>query len=157
MSELTFLLPTPDRVQHIADNLREADIIELAITSPDEPVRKILADSVRNSRWAIVAAVDVVPAIVYGVAPSDHDPNVGIAWMLATDDLLKVRREFLERCRNEVRLMQQKFLVLANEVHRENAVAIRWLEWLGFTVDRSRPTGPGGEMFAFWKGPVRHV
>jgi hypothetical protein len=157
MTELTFHPPTTDRVQHIADNLREADIIELAITSPDDPVRQILADSVRSSRWAIAAEVDGVPAILYGVAPSEHDPNVGVPWMLATDDLLKVRREFLARCRREVRLMQQRYLVLANEVHRDNAVAIRWLEWLGFTVDRSRPTGPGGALYAFWKGPVRHV
>jgi len=157
MTALTFHPPTPDRVQFIADHLRVQDVVELAITSPGESMRDVLADSVRSSRWATVAEVDGRPAVIYGVAPS-HDPHMGVPWMLATDDLLRIqRREFVRRCRAEVRLMQQKFVALANEVHSDNSVAIAWLEWLGFTVDRSRPVGPGGSMFAFWKGPVCHV
>lgn len=157
MAALTFHPATPERVQYIADHLRAQDVAELAVTSPGESVRDVLAESVRNSRWTIVAAVDGVPAVVYGVADSGHDPNVGVPWMLATPDLRKIRKQFTERCRAEVRLMQQKYLVLTNEVHCRNTCAIRWLEWLGFTVDRSRPTGPNGELFVFWKGAVRHV
>lgn len=157
MVKLTFHPATPDRIRYIAEHLRRGDCRELAVTSPGEDVHAILAESARSSRWAVVAAVDGRPAVLYGVAPSGHDPQVGVPWMLATDDLLRIRREFVALCRNEVRLMEQRFAVLANEVHRENRVSIRWLEWLGFTVDRTKPRGPGGQMFAFWKGDARHV
>lgn len=156
MTALTFHPPTPDRLRHIADHLRAADLAEIAITSPGDSPREVIEEGARESRLTITAAVDGVPAIVYGVAPTT-DPHVGRAWMLATDDLLKVRREFLASCRAEVRLMQQTFAVLTNEVHRDNAVAIRWLEWLGFTIDRERPVGPDGALFVFWKGSARRV
>lgn len=156
MSTLTFHPVTPARIAHIAANLRAADRAELAITSPGNDVHDVLRDSVEGSRWTIVAEVDGVPAIAYGVAPTT-EPMIGRAWMLATDDLLKVRREFVAGCRREVRLMQQTFAVLTNEVHRENTVAIAWLEWLGFHIDRERPVGPNGELFVFWKGAARRV
>ncbi|WP_223621175.1 hypothetical protein [Lysobacter sp. ESA13C] len=156
MSALTFHPPTPARLDYIAERLRAADRVELAVTAPGRAVAEVLHDSVLSSRWSIVAEVDGVASIAYGVAPT-ADPLIGSPWLLATDDLRKVRREFIERCRGEVRLMQQKFLVLTNEVHRDNALSIRWLEWLGFTIDRARPVGPNGEMFVFWKGNARHV
>lgn len=151
MSQLTFHPPTRDRVDFIAGRLRAADVAELAITHPGEAPRALLRDSVAAARWAIVAEVDGRPAIAYGVTPT-ADPRIGSAWMLATDDLRLVSRAFIARCRAEVRLMEQTFLVLTNEVHRENALALRWLEWLGFTIDRERPSGPNGELFVFWKG-----
>ena len=43
---------------------------------------------------------------------------------------------------------------LTNLVHRSNARAIRFIQWLGFTVLR-RPCGPGGEFFLFgWSNDV---
>lgn len=157
MTALTFHPATPARVAHVAAHLRAADRAELAITSPGEDVHQILRDSVAASRWSIVVEVDGVPAVAYGVAPTT-DPMIGRAWMLATDDLLRIqRREFLVRCRAEVRLMQQKFAVLTNEVHRKNTVVLRWLERLGFHIDRERPVGPNGELFVFWKGAARRV
>jgi hypothetical protein len=157
VTAVTFHPATPERVAYIAAHLRAMDRAELAITSPGEAVAEILDYSVAASRWAIVVEVDGRPAIVYGVAPTT-DPMIGRAWLLATDDLLKItRRFFLDRCRREVRLMQQKFAVLTNEAHRDNVVVLRWLEWLGFYIDRDNPVGPNGELFVFWKGAARRV
>lgn len=156
MIALTFHPPTPASVAYIARRLRMADRTELAVTSPGEAVDQVLADSVEASRWSIVAAVDGNPAVIYGVAPTT-DPLIGRPWMLSTDDLLKIRRPFIERCRDEVRLMQQRYAVLTNEVHRDNIAAIRWLEWLGFHIDRDKPVGPNGELFVFWKGAAHRV
>ena len=157
MSRLTFHPALPAGVAHIGANLRQADRVELAVTSPSEEPAAIVARSVADSRWAIVAAVDDVPAIVYGVAPSELSPHIGHPWMLATDDLLKVRREFARRCRDEIRLMSMRFACLTNQVHRDNALSIRWLQWGGFTIDYDRPVGPNDELLVFWKGACRRV
>lgn len=156
MSAMTFVPAWAYGIDHIADHLREPDRVEVMITSPDFTVREIVRRSVADSRWSIIACVDGVPAIIYGVAPTP-DPYIGAPWMLATSDIHKVRREFLTRCRDEVRLMQQKFAVLTNQVHYQNTLSIRWLEWLGFTIDRERPVGPNEELFVFWKGAARRV
>lgn len=154
MTVLTFHPPTPDRIAYIADHLRAIERVELAVTDPDRTPLEALQTGVRASRWTIVAAVDGRPTAAYGVSPT-LSPGLGCPWLLATDDLQQiVRREFVTRCRAEVRLMQQHFLGLANRVHRDNVLAIRWLRWLGFTVDETRPDGP---MFWFWKGSVHRV
>lgn len=150
MIPVTFEPASLDAVQAIAANLRAADVAELAITSPGVPVQTILVDAMVDSRWSTVVRVDGLPTIAYGVAPT-ADPYIGAPWMLATPGLLKIRRFFVQHCREEVRLMQQVYPVLFNRVHRDNLTAIAWLEFCGFTVKR----GPG-PLFEFWKGAL-HV
>jgi RimJ/RimL family protein N-acetyltransferase len=36
---------------------------------------------------------------------------------------------------------------LENYVHAENKASVRWLKWLGFTMDEAAPYGPRGENF----------
>lgn len=146
---------TPDTVRYIAAHLREADRKELAVTAFGRSVEDVLLESMRISRWATVARVDGLPAIVYGVAPT-AERGVGAAWMLATDAINRVRRPFIEVCRGEVDLMQASFPILCNYVHRDNRVAIAWLEWLGFKVS-NKPAGPNGVMRYFSKGAFSRV
>jgi hypothetical protein len=148
---ITFAPATPDDAAFIAAHLRAADRVELAVTDPGKDVGAILAESVRDSRWSTVVRVDGVPAIVYGVAPTEV-PHVGSPWMLATDDLLRIRAFFLRHCRTEVAVMHASFVALYNRVHRDNVHAIRWLEYCGFTVRRG-----DGPLFDFYKGAIGHV
>lgn len=154
---VTFRPWTPDALASIADRMRAEDVAELAVTSPDRSPLDVLMDSATDSRWCIVASCDGRPAVAYGVGDAAHDPNLGVPWMLATDDLKRMRRALAAHGRREVRLMQQRYLALANAVHVGNATAIRYLEWLGFTVDRSRRIGPGDQLYPFWKGAIRNV
>ncbi|MFT3806106.1 hypothetical protein [Arenimonas sp.] len=151
----SFEAATPETARYIAEHLRDADRRELTVTDPDRDLVAVLLESVRISRWATVARVDGLPAIVYGVAPT-AEAGVGAAWMLATDAIKRVRRPFIEVCRGEVDLMQAAFPILCNYVHCDNHVAIAWLEWLGFKVSKA-PAGPGGVMRYFSKGAFRRV
>lgn len=153
MADPTFEPATREAVLHIAAHLRAADRVELAVTNPGQTPAEILLEALGESRWATVVRVDGEPALVYGVA-QHPDPHLGVPWMLATDAILRIRRYFVVHCRAEVRLMQQRYVGLVNRVHRDNALAIRWLQWLGFTVDRENPVG---ELLNFWKGGVRCV
>lgn len=150
-ARITFEPGTPAAVAHIAANLRQADRAELAITDPGASLHDVLAEALRTSRWCTVVRVDGVPAIAYGVAPT-ADPHIGSPWMLATPRLYRIRRFFARHCRTEVRLMGAHFAALYNRVHRDNACAIRWLEFCGFTVVRG-----DGPLFDFYKGAFRHV
>ena len=58
---------------------------------------------------------------------------------------------FARMSRPFLRLMKDRHLRLTNHVDVRNALAIRWLRWLGFTLDPAAPAGPFGFMFHhFW-------
>ena len=41
---------------------------------------------------------------------------------------------------------------LFNQVYAKNIESIRWLQYLGFTVERPRPIGPSAALFCdFWR------
>jgi hypothetical protein len=157
VSTVSFHPWTPEALASIADRMRAEDVAELAVTSPDRSPQDVLMDSAKDSRWCIVAEFDGRPTVAYGVGDAAHDANLGVPWMLSTDDLPRMWRALVAHGPRELRLMQQRYTALANAVHARNATAIRYLEWLGFTVDRGQRIGPGGQLHPFWKGAIRNV
>lgn len=151
MTERIVILPaTPAEVEHVAAHLRAADHLELALSRPVDPI-----DTVRESYlvtdWCNAVRVDDEPAILYGVTRSQAMADCGVPWMVATDRILEISREFILGSRIEAERMHQHYRFLINQVHCENHISIRWLRWLGFHVDE-KPTGPQGVFFNFWRG-----
>ena len=61
------------------------------------------------------------------------------------------QRAFLRRNREYVRQMQAAFPTLRNMVDARNEVSIRWLRWLGFTIEPAIRWGAAGMPFhPFW-------
>ena len=63
-------------------------------------------------------------------------PNIGVPWLLATDELPKVQREFLPESLKWVERVNDRYDLLFNYVYAENKTSIRWLKWLGFSFIR---------------------
>jgi len=154
MPDITICAATQDDVYYIADHMRQADIMELRLSQGHEP-SEVVRNHYSDSLWIKCALVDGVPTVLYGVAPSKR-PDCGIPWLLATDDILKIKKEFIDGSKAEVDLMMGNFRALFNQVHRDNHVSIRWLQRLGFHVDPT-PTGPLQEFFNFWAGDIQGV
>ena len=146
---------TPADVEHVARNLRDADFLELSIAQPEDP-RVAVRSCLDYSVWTKVVLVDGVPAVIYGVSPSDVE-ECGSPWMVGTDDIMKIPHQFVTGSRRELERMQSEFSFLYNQVHCKNKISISWLRWLGFSVDDERPTGPLNQFFNFWIGEPRHV
>jgi hypothetical protein len=89
---------------------------------------------------------------LFGVTPNADGPAV--PWMLCTSTIAEVpRRSMAEVSAGVVQAWKREHDALANLVHRENARALRFLRWLGFTID-TRPIGPGGAFYLFfWEAP----
>lgn len=132
----------------IANHLRQADRVELGLENTED-LELLLLHSLNISTWCKVGLVDGIPAIAYGVAPSDNLVE-GVCWMLATDRIRHVRRRFIRDCGREVEKMLSVYPYIHNHVHVGNAIALRWLRWLGFTFD-PKPVGPGEQFLHFWK------
>ena len=141
----------PEHSAVIAANMREADKREVWASDswlPLPAVSKSLAMSVE----AWTCFVEGSPAFMWGVARQGNIlADVGIPWLLGTDAISKVDREFIRQSRAYVDRMHRHFHRLENIVHAENTLSIRWLKWCGFSIEKE-PVERNGEMFfPFWR------
>lgn len=141
--------PDSQQVLHIADNLRSDDLQELLL-SYSCPAHDVVFESWSQSN------------IVRGMATDDGEPCglCGVVgqriWMLGTDRLTETRkgrwqlcvegRKWVDSCLEELQAP------LFNQVYSKNTESIRWLKYLGFTIDTPRPYGPSAALFCdFWR------
>lgn len=131
----------------VAGCLRAADRAEIIAATGTDDVVAVVRRSVATSRVAHCAWADGAPAVLWGVAPASWLSGTGVPWMVATPALETHWRAFLRRCRPEVAAMAAGFQVLRNHVDARNRLAVKWLEWLGFTAHAPQPFGPFGLPF----------
>ncbi|MDA8231570.1 MAG: hypothetical protein M0006_09550 [Magnetospirillum sp.] len=130
----------------IAPILRAADREEVRAAcglAPEEALRLSLATS--PLAWTGMAAGS--PVCLFGAASPGLLGGPGRPWLLATDALVRHSAAFLRRNRAYVAAMLDEFGHLANHVDARNSVSVRWLRWLGFTLEPARPFGPYGLPF----------
>ena len=81
--------------------------------------------------------------------------HLGLVWLKAhTDvDLPRYLAPLARLSRRWTAIWQKQYPLLGNVVDPEHRAALRWLEWLGFKIDREHPvTGPlGHELYLFWR------
>lgn len=129
---IEFVAASPAHVGTIANRMREIDVRECAIMgrTPKQALRLSLKASV--AAWT--AKVDGRPEAMFGVSTLSLLGGEGSPWLLMTGDAVRHARSLLVDARRYSDILQAMFPVLTNNVHADNAVAIRWLERLGFTV-----------------------
>lgn len=123
----------------LAKTLRKADLEEIAHAS-GLPPETALRFSLAVSDYAYTVWLEDKIIFMFGVGD-------GVPWMMASDLLLQVKREFVKECRRAVDAMLQRYGHLENWVWAGNKVHIYWLQWLGFTILPAQPFGIDGEPF----------
>ena len=146
MAEITFVKPTMALVQAIAADMRQADIDEVWAAGHKTPL-EALVDGWEASQYATIAMNGDEPACMFGLVKRDLLSGTGIIWMLGTNATFKYRREYLKRTPSVIDEMLTVCPRLCNMVHSKNINSIRWLRWLGFTIDDPVPHGPDDELF----------
>ena len=121
----------------IGSKLRKADLIEVMAHSTENPC-KLLEDSV-NMPGANTYTIDMkgLPIAMFGVVP--YQENIGVIWLLGTDDIVKVKIPFLRNCRFWLDAFSGLYPVLFNVVSKENKLHITWLKWMGFEFTKEHP------------------
>ena len=96
---------------------------------------------------------EMVPAFMWGVSRTGSIlSTTATPWLLGTDAIRLVARDFLRHSRGYVYEMQRGFERLENYVHAENVLSRRWLIWCGFTIEMNAPVFFNGEVFyPFWR------
>jgi len=124
----------------MAHRMRQADVMEVWATNRSRPL-EALAKSTRLSEKARTGLIDGEIVCMFGVYRQNLMGARGTIWLLGTDLLQKHGRRFLRRNRDETDRLSNGFSLLENYCDARNTVAIRWLKWLGFTIDPPAPHG----------------
>jgi hypothetical protein len=121
----------PSDAEPLSNKLREADVRELQALGV-EPHAALKAGLEHPDACFTVLNGDAVVAM-FGVAPYPSDPLVGVPWLLASDDFLRLfTKPFIRRCKAYVNYMNALYPTLINWTDSRNTAAIRWLYWCGF-------------------------
>lgn len=141
---IEFVAASPAHIGTIANRMRDIDVKECAIMgrTPKQALRLSLKASV--AAWT--AKVDGRPEAMFGVSTLSLLGGEGSPWLLMTGDAERQARALLVDARRYSDILQAMFPILSNNVHADNATAIRWLQRLGFTV---------GPVFDFGGHPMR--
>lgn len=137
-------------IEAIVADIRAADVDEMAAlgTTPEAAMRAGL----EISDWTATATVDGVPVCMFGVACQSAMTGIGRPWLLGANAVVPAQVPLLRICRPVVRAMRDSYPRLINVVDARNAVAIRWLRWLGFRFDLGTVPVGGYEFLPFRLG-----
>lgn len=133
----------------LAPHLRGADRRELAALGAD-PLDSLVR-GVRQSMPAYTARVNGEPAAMFGVCPLTRLSNHARIWLLGSDWVTRCPMVTLRHTRRFVAAAQSRWPILSNWVHAENAIAVRWLQWAGFSLGPAQAFGINGELFHYFE------
>lgn len=134
--------------EHIAANLRPADLDEVKATIGDEDPFWALVESWDQSTLAFLILDDTgLPIGAFGVAPHAA-MKVGIAWLIGTPGIEAAALSVARQTKQFVQELQDIYPVLWANVDARNDLSIRWLEWAGFNmIDADPAFGPEERLF----------
>jgi hypothetical protein len=128
-------------VRYVSCHLREADFDEVFASTGKSPHYAIQEGwAMSSKRWIILNAKDAAVAVL-GVRPPEVYSNIGIPWLLGTDELDKISKFFLKISKPIIGEMTHGYDVLVNFVDARYEKTVRWLDWCGFTIDEPLPFG----------------
>jgi hypothetical protein len=85
--------------------------------------------------YAVVDGRDE-PLALFGVAPDLRSREIGLVWMLGSDELSRYPLYVLRNSRAWIDRLHERYPVLWNCVDTRNTTHIRWLRWCGFKLVR---------------------
>lgn len=138
--EVQIVPAAPEHVALLAPVTREADRQEVWASSrstPEQALTKGLAVSSRA--WTVFFGDEV--AAMWGVSPAAILGSTGVPWLLSSPAVDRHPVTFLRHSRALVDDLHDGFPVLRNYVDARYIRCIRWLRWLGFTVEPPVPIG----------------
>lgn len=111
--------------------MREPDKLEFSVMGRGKRARDILAAEKNN---ALCFTWNDEPVILYGIHRRTVLGREGNPWMCATDKIrdMGVARTMLKHGKQELERIADGYEILWNYVHTGNAIAMRWLQWMGF-------------------------
>lgn len=137
---------TPEDLEYVAANMDPADAAEVWATAHKTPIEALtLSAGVSRETWA--GRADGRAVCIFGVGTRFALDTVGVPWLLGTPEIRQHKRLFLRASKVWVSDRARQYSVLENWVDSRHTRAVKWLRWLGFTIEDAQPYGPDGVPF----------
>lgn len=132
--------------RYLATRLRASDLAEVKAVY-DDPHAALL-EAITGSEICHVGEIGGQPVVIVGCAKSADRPlDVGVPWLLGTDELTRRPGALTKLGRAYLALFRERWPTLLNFVDARNTASIRWLKRLGFDVRDPVEFGMHGERF----------
>jgi hypothetical protein len=138
-------------VTGLAPHLRAADVAEIqAASGLDSAEGLVRSFNLSTHVWAVRDATGR-PIALWGVGPLSLVEGRGCPWLLAADAFEALGPDIVRLSRPLLAAMRDLYPRLENHVDARHRKAVRWLSWLGFTIEPAMPWGVEGRPFhRFW-------
>lgn len=146
MTPLPYRLGTEADAAYLAPRLRWADYHECSCVVGYKRVQAALEESVRVSEDRC-RAYTVNGEVVMLAGVGRVSDEVGSPWLLSSNGFRPYAPRVLADTKAGLEECARGYRSLRNHVHADNAVSIRWLKHLGFTLLPPVPFGLYGEPF----------
>ncbi len=135
------IVPTEiDHVGIIASNMRELDRQECIAAIGLDPADALYYSFTGSENvWTILYKDK--PIAIFGVARLSLLSEVGVPWMLGTDELDQAGWPIIRFSRKIIRGLLEYYSKLENYVDARNKKSIKWLRWCGFIIEPPEPYG----------------
>ncbi len=95
----------------------------------EEPLDAMVSGFIYSDNPRTVLVGDT-PVAMFG--SGEVEPGVGAVWLLGTDGIHDISRQFLRESKHWLEQLHDNYEMLFNYVDERNTVHIKWLKWLGF-------------------------
>ena len=130
----------------LAPRLRAIDNLEVECVG-STPEASLLTSFTLPNTVVLSGIADKEVIFMCGVSDYPDNPEMGVIWMLASPNIRTHRKGVLKLSKPTIDKLSKPYKAVYNLVHKDNKTSIRWLEWCGFTVDKTVTYEQGGEDF----------
>jgi hypothetical protein len=143
----THIFPaTFDHAALLAPLMRQQDVVEVFAEVGLTPF-EALANSIERSDKAFSLLIGDEVGAIWGVLGHEQLQGVGIPWLLTGRAIAKHPRVLLRHSRWGLEQMLELYPLLMTWIDARYRGALRWAEWLGFSIHPVEPIGPHGMPF----------
>jgi hypothetical protein len=132
---------------NLASNLRDIDKLEVECTGSTPEASLLRCFDLPKSEVLSGLSSNNEVILMCGVSECPINPDVGVIWMLASPSIRKHRKDIVRLSKDTIDMLCVGYKSVYNLIHKDNKTSIRWLEWCGFTVDKTKTYEQGGEDF----------
>ena len=131
---------TAEHIDYVSTRMRQRDKTEIWLSHRLLPHEALLkSNQFEGKRWT--GLIDGEPAAIFGIMTMSLLTGSGSPWLLATEKMVKNRKEFIKISKDHMVEAIKGYSFLENYVHVDNKESIRWLKWLGFKIHKPVPYG----------------
>lgn len=137
-------------VEQMAERLRKSDKEEIQASSgllPGDGLRRAFHACTWDCRFVI--SRDLVPVVMFGTTPVNGGQSS--IWMLATDEIDKIKRSFHEISKAYIAYFLTQYNVLYNLIDVRNAKTRKWLGRCGAQFLCTVAFGPENREFEYFR------